>query len=137
MKIKIFNCVGDAEDVEKEVNSFIKDKKVIDMKFNADSKRGFVDWGWLFVMYEEPEDLAEETHVQQLKATSKKLEFVSGDPLRIEALQVENSDLVNKVFWLRDLLNMLQFRVNEALEQNLSRDQLIDVLKDLKDFNLE
>jgi len=58
MKIKIFNCVGDAEDVEKEVNSFIKDKKVIDMKFNADSKSGFVDWGWLFVMYEDQQDLS-------------------------------------------------------------------------------
>lgn len=56
MKIKIFNCAGDEEDVEKEVNSFIKDKKVIDMKFNADSKSGFVDWGWLFVMYEEQQD---------------------------------------------------------------------------------
>lgn len=56
MKIKVFNCAGDEEDVEKEVNSFIKDKKVIDMKFNADSKSGFVDWGWLFVMYEEQQD---------------------------------------------------------------------------------
>ncbi|MDE6491712.1 MAG: hypothetical protein K2L37_01010 [Lactobacillus sp.] len=73
MKIKIFNCAGDAEDVEKEVNSFIKDKKVIDMKFNADSKSGFVDWGWLFVMYEDQQDLSNDPDVQWFRDTTRKL----------------------------------------------------------------
>lgn len=99
-------------------------------------KKGFVDWGWLFVMYEEPEDLAEDAGVPRLKATSKNSEFVSGDPFRIKALQVENTDLVNKVFWLRDKMSFLQFSAAEALEQNLSRDQLIDVLKGIKSSDI-
>lgn len=71
MKIKIFNCAGAEENVEKEVNTFIEGKEVIDMKFNT-INTDFDNWGFLIVMYEDKPGLSNNPDVQWFRDTRRR-----------------------------------------------------------------
>ena len=59
-KVKIFNtgAYRDSEELEENVNEFIKDKNVIDIKFQIFNEQVFFScrYGYLLVLYKENEE---------------------------------------------------------------------------------
>ena len=59
-KVKIFNtgAYRDPEELEENVNEFIKDKNVIDIKFQIFNEQAFFScrYGYLLVLYKENEE---------------------------------------------------------------------------------
>ena len=59
-KVKIFNIgtYRDSEELEENVNEFIKDKNVIDIKFQIFNEQAFFScrYGYLLVLYKENEE---------------------------------------------------------------------------------
>lgn len=55
-KVKIFNTAyKDVQELEEEINEFIKDKNVIDIKFQIFNEQAFFScrYGYLLVLYKE------------------------------------------------------------------------------------
>ena len=59
-KVKIFNTGSyrDSEELAENVNKFIKDKNVIDIKFQIFNEQAFLScrYGYLLVLYKENEE---------------------------------------------------------------------------------
>lgn len=58
-KVKIFNTAyKDVQELEEEINEFIKDKNVIDIKFQIFNEQAFFScrYGYLLVLYKEKEE---------------------------------------------------------------------------------
>ena len=59
-KVKIFNtgAYKDEQKLEENVNEFIKDKNVIDIKFQINNEQAFFScrYGYLLVLYKENEE---------------------------------------------------------------------------------
>ncbi len=125
MKVKILTSSLEGPSLEEQINDFIKDKKVIDIKYQSNCS-GFADSGVhstdyersALIMYEDKKETADKPIVERLKEEKadldekirklkdflnddEKLSYIGEEQMKLLRLQLETMEQYSGILWAR------------------------------------